>query len=43
MSTAIEMYLKQITLTGGISFKVALTQMPYAINAYLMTTAEIYA
>ena len=41
-STAIDMYLKQITLTGGIPFKVALPQAPDAINADLMTTAEIH-
>ena len=43
MSTAIEMYLRQITLTGGIPFKVSLPQAPDVINADLMTTAEIHA
>ena len=42
MSTAIEMYLRQITLTGGIPFRVSLPQAPDAINADLMTTAEIH-
>ena len=38
MSTAIDMYFRQITLTGGIPFRVTLPQ----INADLMTTAEIH-
>ena len=42
MSTAIDMYLRQITLTGGIPFRVSLPQAPDAINADLMTTAEIH-
>ena len=42
MSTAIDMYLRQITLTGGIPFRVTLPQAPEAINADLMTTAEIH-
>ena len=42
MSTAIDMYLKQITLTGGIPFRVSLPQAPNAIHADLMTTAEIH-
>ncbi len=42
MSTAIDMYLRQITLTGGIPFRVALPQTPDAINADLMTTTEIH-
>ena len=42
MSTAIDMYLRQITLTGGIPFRVTLPQAPDAINADLMTTAEIH-
>ena len=42
MSTAIDVYLRQITLTGGIPFRVSLPQAPDAINADLMTTAEIH-
>ena len=42
MSTAIDMYLKQITLTGGIPFRVSLPQAPDALNTDLMTTAEIH-
>ena len=42
MSTAIDMYLKQITLTGGIPFKASLPQATDDINVNLMTTAEIH-
>ena len=43
MSTAIDIYLKQITLTGGIPFKVTLPQALYVINADLRTSTEIHA
>lgn len=43
MSTAIDMYLRQIALTGGIPFRVALPQAPDAMNTDLMTTAEIHS
>lgn len=43
MSTAIDMYLKQIALTGGIPFRVSLPQAPDAINADFMTTSEVHA
>ncbi|MCD7717508.1 MAG: type II toxin-antitoxin system RelB/DinJ family antitoxin [Lachnospiraceae bacterium] len=42
MSTAIDMYLNQISLTGGIPFTVALPKAPEAVNADLMTTEEIH-
>lgn len=42
MSTAIDMYLNQIYLTGGIPFAVALPKAPHPINAGLMTTEEIH-
>jgi DNA-damage-inducible protein J len=41
MSTAIDIYLKQISLTGGIPFAVALPKAPVSVNADLMTTDEI--
>ena len=41
-ANAIEIYLRQITLTGGIPFRVSLHQAPDDINADLMTTAEIH-
>lgn len=43
MSTAIDMYLYQISLTGGIPFTVALPKAPDAINADLMSASEIRA
>ncbi len=43
MSTAIDMYLNQIYLTGGIPFTVTLPKAPQSINADLMTTEEIHS
>ena len=43
MSTAIDIYLKQISMTGGIPFAVTLPKAPASINADLMTTDEIHA
>ena len=43
MSTAIDIYLKQISLTGGIPFSVTLPKAPVSVNADLMTTDEINA
>lgn len=43
MSTAIDMYLNQISLTGGIPFAVTLPKAPDSINADLMTDAELHA
>ncbi|MDE7211141.1 MAG: type II toxin-antitoxin system RelB/DinJ family antitoxin [Lachnospiraceae bacterium] len=42
MSTAIDMYLNQISLTGGIPFTVALPKAPQSVNADLMSTREIH-
>jgi len=41
MSTAIDMYLMQITLTGGIPFSVTLPKAPDSINADLMSATQI--
>ena len=41
MATAIDMFLKQISLTGGIPFPVTLPKVPDHVNADLMSTAEI--
>ena len=41
MSTAIDMYLNQISLTGGIPFAVTLPKVPSSLNADLMTKEEI--
>jgi len=43
MSTAIDIYLKQISLTGGIPFTVTLPKAPGSVNADLMTTDEVHA
>ena len=43
MSTAIDMYLNQISLTGGIPFAVTLPKASPVINADLMNVAEIHA
>lgn len=42
MSTAIDIYLNQISLTGGIPFAVALPNAPSVLNADLMTAEEIH-
>ena len=42
MSTAIDMYLRQITLTGGIPFRVSLPQAPDAINAHQISALAIF-
>lgn len=42
MSTAIDIYLNQISLTGGIPFTVALPNVPSVLNADLMTREEIH-
>jgi len=41
MATAIDMFLKQVALTGGIPFIVALPKAPSSINADLMSAAQI--
>lgn len=41
MSTAIDMYLNQISLTGGIPFAVTLPNTPSVLNEDLMTTEEV--
>ena len=43
MSTAIDIYLKQISMTGGIPFAVTLPKAPISVNADLMTADEIRA
>lgn len=43
MSTAIDMYLNQISLTGGIPFAVTLPKAPISVNADLMTSEELHA
>jgi DNA-damage-inducible protein J len=41
MATAIDIYLRQISLTGGIPFAVSLPKVPAALNADSMTAAEL--
>ena len=43
MSTAIDIYLNQISLTGGIPFPVTIPKAPDSINMDLMTAEEIHA
>ena len=43
MSTAIDMYLNQISLTGGIPFPVTLPKAPASVNADIMNVDEIHA
>lgn len=43
MSTAINIYLKQISMTGGIPFDIKVPKAPISINADLMTKDEIHA
>ncbi len=42
MSTAIDMYLNQISLTGGIPFSVTLPKAPAFVNVDLMSVEEIH-
>ena len=41
MSTAIEMFLKQISLVGGIPFPVVVPQAPSTVNADMMSVEQI--
>lgn len=42
MATAVDMYLRQITLTGGIPFSLSLPKMPARIQADDMNTQELH-
>ncbi len=42
MSTAINMYLNQISLTGGIPFSVSLPKAPASVSADAMTVEGIH-
>jgi addiction module RelB/DinJ family antitoxin len=41
MATAVDMFLKQVALTGGIPFAITLPKAPASINADLMSLSEI--
>lgn len=43
MSTAIDMFLNQITLVGGIPFPVTLPKAPPSVNADVMSETAIHA
>ena len=42
MATAIDMYLKQISLVGGIPFSVVLPKTASTVNSELMSAKEIH-
>ena len=42
MATAIDMYLRQISMTGGIPFEVTLPKAPTSVNADFMTDEELW-
>jgi len=42
MSTAVDMFLNQIVLTGGIPFAVTLPGAPKSIDTTAMSSEEIY-
>ena len=41
MATAVDMFLRQVTLTGGIPFDVSLPKAPATINADAMTVEQL--
>lgn len=41
MATAVDMFLRQVSLTGGIPFSVKLPVVPQEINADAMTNSEL--
>lgn len=43
MATAVDMFLRQVSLTGGIPFSVSLPKVPVAINADSMTNQQLRA
>ena len=43
MATAVDMYLRQIILTGGIPFSLSLPKAPPALNMDIMTDEQLHA
>jgi len=43
VSAAVDIYLRQISLTGGIPFAVTLPKAPDSVNADLMTDSELHS
>ena len=41
MSTAIDMFLRQVSLTGGIPFRVALPEAPRSVDVDAMTDKQL--
>jgi|GEM_PF-2216709 len=41
MSTAVDMFLRQVSLTGGIPFRVALPDAPRSVDADAMSDEEL--
>lgn len=42
MATAIDMYLKQISLVGGIPFSIVLPKVANSVNADMMSVTQIH-
>jgi addiction module RelB/DinJ family antitoxin len=42
MATAIDMYLRQITMKGGIPFPITVSEAPAQLNADAMNAAQIH-
>ena len=43
MATAVDMFLRQIALTGGIPFSISLPKVPASVNTDTMSSREIHA
>ena len=43
MATAVDMFLRQVSLTGGIPFPVSLPKAPASVNAEAMTAEQLRA
>ena len=43
MATAVDMFLRQIAMTGSIPFSIALPKAPGIINADMMSGREVHA
>ena len=43
MATAVDMFLRQISLTGSIPFSLSLPKAPISINADEMTSQELHS
>ena len=43
MATAVDMYLRQIILTGGIPFSLSMPKAPPALNMDTMTDEQLHA